>query len=103
MKPAVSLRRSAIADTVYRVQVIDRALSIINLLAASNHPLGAWEAGVQLGLNKSTVHRLLAVVEHHRFGERDLTSGEIPAGPKARRARQHRPFALRPAGDGEAV
>jgi len=60
----LSLRRSAIADTVYRVQVIDRALSIINLLAASNHPLGAWEAGVQLGLNKSTVHRLLAVLEH---------------------------------------
>jgi IclR family transcriptional regulator, KDG regulon repressor len=82
MKPAVSLRRSAIADTVYRVQVIDRALSIVNLLAASNHPLGAWEAGEKLGLNKSTVHRLLAVLEHHRFVERDLMSGKYRLGLK---------------------
>jgi DNA-binding IclR family transcriptional regulator len=69
-------------DTVYRVQVIDRALSIVNLLAASDHSLGAGEVGDKLDLNKSTIHRLLAVLEHHRYVERDVLSGKYRLGLK---------------------
>jgi IclR family transcriptional regulator, KDG regulon repressor len=68
--------------TVYRVQVIDRALSIVNLLASSDHSLGACEVGEKLDLNKSTIHRLLAVLEHHRYVERDLLSGKYRLGLK---------------------
>jgi len=68
--------------TVYRVQVIDRALSIVNLLASSDHSLGACEVGEKLDLNKSTIHRLLAVLEHHRYVERDILSGKYRLGLK---------------------
>ena len=50
-------------STTYKVQVIDRALSIVNLLAASGQPRSACEIGEKLELNKSTAHRLLAVLE----------------------------------------
>jgi DNA-binding IclR family transcriptional regulator len=68
--------------TVYRVQVIDRALSIVNLLASSDRSLGACEVGEKLDLNKSTIHRLLAVLEHHRYVERELLSGKYRLGLK---------------------
>jgi DNA-binding IclR family transcriptional regulator len=69
-------------DTVYRVQVIDRALAIVNLLASSDRSLAAGQMGEKLDLNKSTVHRLLAVLEQHRYVERDLLSGKYRLGLK---------------------
>ena len=38
--------------------------------------------GERLDLNKSTIHRLLAVLEHHRYVERDLLSGKYRLGLK---------------------
>jgi DNA-binding IclR family transcriptional regulator len=69
-------------DTVYRVRVLDRAFSIVNLLSLVDQPMGASEIGQNLHLNKTTVHRLLAVLEHHRYVERDSLSGRYRLGLK---------------------
>jgi DNA-binding IclR family transcriptional regulator len=68
--------------TEYKVQVLDRALAILNALATSNGCLGSTDLGERLNLSKSTVHRLLAVLERNRFVERDLDSGRFRLGLK---------------------
>jgi IclR family transcriptional regulator, KDG regulon repressor len=55
------------ASSVYRVQVLDRALAILELLAAADECLGPTELAARLSLHKSTTHRLLAVLERHQF------------------------------------
>ena len=69
-------------DDIYRVRVIDRALSIVNLLSVRDQPLAPSEITANLHLNKSTVHRLLAVLEQHRHVERDALSGRYRLGLK---------------------
>jgi IclR family transcriptional regulator, KDG regulon repressor len=64
----------------YRVQVLDRTFAILSALAESNQLLGPTELGKRLSLNKSTVHRLLNVLEQHRFVERDLESSKYRLG-----------------------
>lgn len=51
----------------YRVQVLDRAFSILDALAENGPELGVSELTAQLGLSKTTVHRLLMVLEGHRY------------------------------------
>jgi DNA-binding IclR family transcriptional regulator len=68
--------------TEYRVQVIDRAFSILDALAGNEASLSAVELGQRLKLNKTTVHRLLAVLEYNRFVERDRESGRYRLGLK---------------------
>jgi DNA-binding IclR family transcriptional regulator len=70
------------SETEYRVQVLDRAFAIVDVLASSDSLLGATELGERLALNKSTVHRLLAVLERNRFVERDLPTGKFRLGLK---------------------
>src|SRR4051794_15130353 len=72
--------RSSRVENIYRVRVIDRALSIVNLLSTIDHLVAASEMGEALKLNKSTLHRLLAVLEHHRYVERDTLSGRYRLG-----------------------
>ena len=50
-----------------RVQVLDRALGILSVLAESSDELGATELGARLKLHKSTIHRLLTVLERHHL------------------------------------
>jgi DNA-binding IclR family transcriptional regulator len=53
------------------VPAVDRAAQILRVIAASESALGISELSRQLGLNKSTVHDILATLTHHRFLERD--------------------------------
>lgn len=69
-------------DTGYRIQVLDRAFAIMAALASSDRAMGASEIGSRLQLNKTTVHRLLAVLERHRYVERDLDGGRYRLGLK---------------------
>lgn len=73
---------ASISDTEYRVQVLDRAFGILTALATNDVPMGPADIGDRLKLNKSTVHRLLAVLERSRFVERDLDTGRYRLGLK---------------------
>jgi DNA-binding IclR family transcriptional regulator len=55
----------------YRVQVLDRALAILELLAAADESLGPTEVAARLSLHKATTHRLLSVLERHQFIRKD--------------------------------
>jgi DNA-binding IclR family transcriptional regulator len=55
---------------VYKLQALDRAFAVLDLLAASATPLGLAEIAVALDLHKSTAHRFLMVLERHRIVER---------------------------------
>ncbi len=51
----------------YRVQVLDRTIAVLQSVADSETDLAAAEIARQLRLHKSTVHRLLVVLEHYRL------------------------------------
>jgi IclR family transcriptional regulator, KDG regulon repressor len=51
----------------YRVQVLDRSFRILNAIADANEALSPAQLAASLRLHKSTVHRLLVVLEHHRL------------------------------------
>jgi DNA-binding IclR family transcriptional regulator len=65
---------------LYRVQVLDRAILLVDALAVSGVALGPAEIAVQVGLHKSTVHRLLAVLEEHRLVSRNPRDGKYILG-----------------------
>jgi DNA-binding IclR family transcriptional regulator len=55
---------------IYKLQALDRAFAVLDLLATSSTALGLAEIADALGLHKSTAHRFLMVLEHHRMVER---------------------------------
>jgi len=57
-------------DSPYQVQVLDRAMAILDTLAAQPGDVSLFEIAEQLHLHKSTIHRLLMVLERHRLVER---------------------------------
>src|SRR5688572_17813016 len=61
---------TAAAASPYQVQVLDRAVAILDLLAAEGEGLSLLELSSRLALHKSTVHRVLMVLERHRFVEK---------------------------------
>ena len=70
------------ATGIYRVQVLDRAVAILQLLADTSHELGAAEIAERLALHKSTIHRLLMVLEHHGFIRKNADTGKCALGLK---------------------
>lgn len=64
----------------YRVQVLDRALGILDLLTSQGPELAPAELATQLGLHKSTLHRLLQVLEQHRLVEKNSQTGKYRLG-----------------------
>jgi len=55
---------------IYKVQALDRAFAVLDLLAESDTPLGLAQVAASLQLHKSTAHRFLMVLERHRMVER---------------------------------
>ncbi|MEW6447324.1 MAG: IclR family transcriptional regulator [Bacillota bacterium] len=55
----------------YAVHSVERALSILEALAAKPEGAGVTQLGRELGLHKSTVHRLLATLMKYGFVEQD--------------------------------
>ncbi len=68
------------ADPTYRVQVIDRVFQILDVLAENKGELGATELAQRLQLHKSTVHRLLATLEQHRFLQKNPENAKYRLG-----------------------
>jgi len=66
----------------YRVQVLERAFGILDALAKNGAELGVVELADRLGLHKSTVHRLLTVLECNRYVEKSPSSGKYRLGWK---------------------
>jgi DNA-binding IclR family transcriptional regulator len=54
----------------YKLQAIDRAFSVLDLLGQSAKPMGLAQVTDALHLHKSTAHRFLMVLERHRMVER---------------------------------
>jgi DNA-binding IclR family transcriptional regulator len=63
----------------YKVQALDRAFAVLDLLADSTEPLGLAQVAAGLTLHKSTAHRFLMVLERHRMVER-TSSGKFRLG-----------------------
>ena len=59
------------------VQSVDRALSIIEVLAEDDEGYRLTDLAVRTGLSTSTVHRLLATLEKRRFVQFDRTKFEM--------------------------
>jgi IclR family transcriptional regulator, KDG regulon repressor len=66
----------------YKVQVIDRVLALLEILAANGPAMTLAELARRVDLPKSTVLRLLAVLQRHRFVERESSTGDYRLGLK---------------------
>jgi DNA-binding IclR family transcriptional regulator len=62
--------RDALPQGTYKVQALDRAFAVLDLLGESETPLGLAQVAASLQLHKSTAHRFLMVLERHRMVER---------------------------------
>ena len=81
MMPNQRIKAAAeINDSPYQVQVLDRALGILESLSKEGPELGPAELSEMLDLHKSTVHRLLMVLERHRLIERRPQNGKYRLG-----------------------
>lgn len=69
MKKASVTRKTRSEPPVsrYRVQVLDRTIAVLQAVADSETDLAAADIARQLRLHKSTVHRLLVVLESYRL------------------------------------
>ena len=64
--------RDAAPQGTYKVQALDRAFAVLDLLGESETPLGLAQVAASLQLHKSTAHRFLMVLERHRMVERTV-------------------------------
>jgi DNA-binding IclR family transcriptional regulator len=71
--------RSAAEDSPPAVQSVDRALTILEILARRGDA-GVTEIGQELGVHKSTAFRLLAVLEGKGFVEQSVERGTYRLG-----------------------
>jgi DNA-binding IclR family transcriptional regulator len=62
--------------------VLDRALAILQLLSAEGPDLSLGQISEKLELHKSTVHRLIMVLERHKLIERNSVNGRFRLGLK---------------------
>jgi DNA-binding transcriptional ArsR family regulator len=67
--------QSKTTDSPYKVQVLDRALAALAILANSSSDCSLAELCPALKLHKSTVHRLMMVLEQHRLVVKNPETG----------------------------
>ena len=64
----------------YRIQVLDRALAILDVLANLRADASLAEIVEAVKVHKSTVHRLIMSLEKHRLVDRDSRTGRYRLG-----------------------
>jgi IclR family transcriptional regulator, KDG regulon repressor len=64
----------------YRIQAIERAVSILNAFSSEDPELGVTELAERLGLHKSTVHRFMVNLDAAGLVERNPRSGRYRLG-----------------------
>jgi IclR family acetate operon transcriptional repressor len=62
------------------IRAVDRALDILLCFSRRSPELSMTQIAERVGMNKSTVHRLLATLEKKRFVDRDPTTGAYRPG-----------------------
>jgi len=67
-------------EPTYRVQVLDRTVAILEELSKASPGMGLPELCKRVDLHKSTVHRLLTVLEGHRLVDRAPSDGKYRLG-----------------------
>ena len=92
---ANKMSANQVKESSYRVQVIDRALGVLEALAGEGQPMSLVKLSKRLGLPKSTTMRLLMVLEGHRFVEKSAESGLYRLGLKLFEARKQGGRAVR--------
>jgi DNA-binding IclR family transcriptional regulator len=65
-----------------RVQTLDRALEILETLAEEGRSMGVTELGQRVGLNKSTVYRLLSTLAEWGYVEKSRKDNKYKLGLK---------------------
>lgn len=66
-------------DPRYNIRVLDRAFSILSLLA-KGEPCTPAQISAEVGLNPSTTFRMLATLAYYRFVKRDETTNQYQLG-----------------------
>ena len=64
----------------YRIQAIERAVTLLNAFSADEPELGVTELASRVGLHKSTVHRFLVNLEAGGLVERNPRTGRYRLG-----------------------
>lgn len=97
------MARKSAERITYRVQVLERAVDILLALSEDSRELAAGEVAERLSPHKSTVHRLLTALDHHRLIRRTADTGRYALwlrlfefGTRARRGLQPRERAQPP-------
>lgn len=72
----------SVKTSAYHVEVLDRALAIIEVLSLEGPGLSLGDLAEKSGLHKSTVHRLLSVLERHRYVEKKQKNNTYCLGLK---------------------
>jgi DNA-binding IclR family transcriptional regulator len=57
------------------IRAVERALDVLMCFSSQTPELSMTQISEMVGINKSTVHRLLATLEGKRFVERDPVKG----------------------------
>jgi DNA-binding IclR family transcriptional regulator len=73
---------SKTSSSVYKLQVMDRALAILDVLGAASGDSSLPELCIALNLHKSTLHRLMMVLESHRLVDKNPETGRYRLGLK---------------------
>ncbi len=68
------------ASNLYRVQVIDRAASILECFTFEDPELSVSEISAKRGLHKSTVHRILIALEYNHLIQQNPENGKYHLG-----------------------
>ena len=70
------------AESPYQIQVLDRALALLEALSHEGPDLTLAQISEMLKLHKSTAHRLIMVLERHKLIEKNSNTGKYRLGLK---------------------
>jgi DNA-binding IclR family transcriptional regulator len=76
----LAVRKQQKTSSVYRVQVLDRAVTILNILAEAREGVGLADVAIAAGVHKSTAHRIIMSLESQRLIARDPATSKYRLG-----------------------
>ena len=76
------LPSSSPGSSRYRIQVLDRAVEIMDCFGFDHKELSVSEIGNKTGLHKSTTHRILMALEHNQLIKQNPETGKYHLGLK---------------------